>query len=126
MTLHSCDDCQERDREIARLRQRNSELEQENQRLRETLATARQVAKRQAAPFRRVKLKKRKKKPGRRKGHLPANHLTPPPERIDRVVEVPCRTCSDCATPLVDPASRRISQESPARPRATSIKSKAN
>jgi transposase len=126
MRLFSCKPCRERDREIARLRQENSELshentalrqensslrqenttlKQENHRLREELARARREANRQAAPFRRPELKKRKKKPGRRKGHQPANRLTPPPERIDRVVEVPCRACPDCATPLVDPGS---------------------
>jgi transposase len=105
MAFLSCSGCQERDREIARLCQKNSELEQEIQRLREELATVRREANRQAAPFRRRELKKRKKKPGRRKGHLPANRPTPPPERIDRVVEVPCRTCPDCATELVDPGT---------------------
>lgn len=101
MALFSCSGCQERDCEIARLRQKNSELEQEIQRLREELTAVRREANRQAAPFRRRDLKRRKKKPGRRKGHLPANR--PTPERIDRVVEVSCRTCPDCATELVDP-----------------------
>jgi hypothetical protein len=107
MVLYSCDGCQERDREIARLRRRISELEQENHRFREELATTQREANRQAAPFRRLELKKRKKKPGRRKGHPPANRPTPPPERIDRVVEVPYRACPECATPLVDPGSVR-------------------
>jgi transposase len=124
MRLFSCKSCNERDREIARLRQENSELKRdnnelkqengqvkrengqlkhENLRLREELATARRETNRQAAPFRRDKLKKRKKKPGRRKGHAPAHRPPPPPERIDRVVEVSCHTCPDCSVPLVDP-----------------------
>jgi transposase len=102
MSLVSCTGCQERDREIARLRHKIGELEQDKQRLGEELATARRESNRQAAPFRREELKKRKKKPGRRKGHPAANRPTPPPERIDRVVEVPCRTCPDCATELVE------------------------
>jgi transposase len=105
MPTISCAGCQDRDREIARLRQRISDLEQEHLRLREELTTTGREANRQAAPFRRRELKKRKKKPGRRKGHLPANRPTPPPERIDRVVEVSCRACPDCSTPLVDPRS---------------------
>jgi transposase len=105
MAIFSCSGCQERDREMARLLQKNIELELEIQRLREELATVRREANRQAAPFRRRELKKRKKKPGRRKGHLPANRPTPPPERIDRVVDVPCRACPECATELVDPGT---------------------
>ncbi len=105
MVTFSCAGCQERDLEIVRLRQRISDLERENLRLREELAVTGREANRQAAPFRRRELKKRKKKPGRRKGHLPANRPTPPPERIDRVVEVACRTCPDCSTILVDPGT---------------------
>jgi transposase len=117
MRLFTCRTCEQRHREIAHLREENSELErenhqlkqenselkQENHRLRGELATARREANRQAGPFRRQKLKKRKRKPGRRKGHPPANRPTPPPERIDRVVNVPCHSCPDCNVPLVDP-----------------------
>jgi transposase len=102
MSLVTCFGCQERDREIARLRQKVSELEQEIQRLREELAIFRRESNRQAAPFRRRELKKRKKKPGRRKGHPAANRATPLPDRIDRIVDVPCRVCPDCATELVE------------------------
>lgn len=103
MDLPSCRGCQERDREIARLRERLEQLEKDQLRLREQLGEAQRQTQRQAAPFRRRELKKRKKKPGRRKGHPAANRATPPPERIDRVVAVPCQTCPDCAVPLVDP-----------------------
>jgi transposase len=103
MVLPACRGCQERDLEITRLRQRVDELEKDNFRLREQLAEAQREAHRQTAPFRRRQRKKRKKKPGRRKGHPAANRALPPPERIDRVVNVPCRTCPDCAVPLVDP-----------------------
>lgn len=113
----NCRGCQARDREIARLHQRLDQLEKDcrrlerrlalvekdNRRLREELAEARRQQHRQAGPFRRRKLKKRRKKAGRKKGH-PANvRPTPPPERIDRVVAVPCRLCPDCNVKLVDP-----------------------
>ena len=102
MPIFSCSGCHERDRQIARLREKISDFEREIQHLREELATARREGHRQAAPFRRSGLKKRRKRSGRRKGHPAANRPTPPPERIDRVVEVPCRTCPDCATELVE------------------------
>lgn len=104
MALPSCPNCEQRDREMARLRERIGALEQDNLRLREQLAEAQREAHRQTAPFRRDKLKKDKKKPGRPRGHPAANRPTPPPERIDRVINVPCSTCPDCAVPLVDPA----------------------
>ena len=109
MPLLSCSGCQERDREISRLREKISNFEREIQRLREELATARREVHRQAAPFRRGDLKRRKKKSGRHKGHPAANRPTPPPERIDRVVEVPCRTCPECAT---EPGPARINGQS--------------
>jgi len=104
MVLPTCRGCQQRDLEIARLRQQISGLETENLRLREQLAQAEREAHRQTAPFRRRKLHKRKKKPGRRKGHPAANRPTPPPERIDRVIDVPCPTCPDCDSPLLEPS----------------------
>jgi transposase len=98
-----CPGCLQRDRAIERLEQRVSTLEKEVQRLRRELADARNARQRQAGPFRRRHAKKRKKKPGRRRGHPPANRPTPPPERIDRVIDAPCRECSECHGPLVDP-----------------------
>jgi len=104
LPLPLCPGCQARDREIAGLRQRLAEVEAEVARLRQQLAEVRGESHRQAAPFRRRQLKKRKKKPGRRPGHPPANRPTPPPERIDRVIDVPCRTCPDCTVALIDPS----------------------
>lgn len=98
-----CPDCQRRDGEIARLQRRIDELEKEILRLRERCSAAERETHRQAAPFRRRHSTKRKKKPGRRQGHPAANRPTPPPERIDRIIDVPCRACPDCAVPLVDP-----------------------
>lgn len=113
----NCRGCQARDREIARLHQRLEQLEKDcrrlerrlalvekdNRRLREELNEARRQQQRQAGPFRRRKLKKRRKKAGRKKGHPASLRPTPPPERIDRVIAVPCRLCPDCNVELVDP-----------------------
>lgn len=112
-----CDGCRLRDRALARLQERVAQLERDmarwqrrlarlkkdNHRLRHELDEARRQAHRQAGHFRRNQLKKRKKKPGRRPGHRPDVRPTPPPERIDRVIKVPCRLCPDCGGPLVDP-----------------------
>jgi transposase len=98
-----CPGCLQRDRAIERLQRRVDHLEKQAQRLRHDLAEARSAGQRQASPFRRRRTKKRPMKPGRRHGHPPANRPTPTPERIDRVVAVPCRTCPDCHGPLVDP-----------------------
>jgi transposase len=110
MVLPTCPGCVERDRTIARLHRRITHLERrldkleaENRRLREQVDEARREAHRQTVPFRRRHLKVRRKKPGRRKGHAPANRPTPPPERIDRIIDVPCRRCPDCQADLVDP-----------------------
>jgi transposase len=103
MVLPTCPGCDQRDREIARLQRRLAKLKNDNRRLRQQLDEAQRQAHRQTAPFRRRHSKKRKKKPGRRPGHAPANRPTPPPERIDRVVAVPCPCCPECRGPLVDP-----------------------
>jgi transposase len=98
-----CFGCRERDHTIERLQQRVADLEREIQRLRSELAEARNAQQRQAGPFRRRRTKKRKKKPGRRRGHPAANRPTPAPERIDRILHVPCPECPECHGPLVDP-----------------------
>jgi transposase len=111
----NCRGCRLRDRVIARLQQRLDQLEKDNRRLerrlallekdnrrlRQELAETRRQLHRQANPFRRRQLKKRRKKPGRKPGHRA--DLRPTPERIDRVLNVPCRLCPDCKVPLVDP-----------------------
>ena len=92
-----------RDRDCQRLQARVTQLEDENLRLRQQVEQLQREAHRQTSRFRRRQLKKRKKKPGRRHGHLPANRPTPTPKHIDRVINVPCRDCPDCQVPLVDP-----------------------
>jgi transposase len=98
MTLlpSACCGCQQRDQEIAN-------LQQEIQHLRQQLEQARREGHRQAGKFRRRCLKKKGKKPGRRRGHPADLRPRPSPERIDRVIEVPCRHCAECRTALVDP-----------------------
>jgi transposase len=86
--------------ENLRLQRRLARLKKHNDCLRAELDEAQRQAHRQASPFRRKKLKKRKRKPGRRRGH-DAN-LRPTPKHIDRVINVPCRLCPDCGVELVD------------------------
>jgi transposase len=98
MTLLSsaCSGCQQRNQEIAR-------LQHENQHLRQQLEQVRRESQRQTGKFRRRQTSDKPKAPGRPIGHPPNNRPTPPPERIDRVIAVPCRHCPDCRSPLVDP-----------------------
>lgn len=112
-----CSGCRARDRLLARMRQQAADMQpdmdrlqrrlarikKDNERLRAELDEVRRQTHRQASPFRRTKLKKRKKKPGRRRGHDANLRPTPKPEHIDRVVNVPCRLCPDCHVALVDP-----------------------
>lgn len=110
-----CRGCRLRDREIrllqeslsqkiaetTRLQRRCTRLKKDNDRLRAELDETRRRAHRQASPFRRRKHKKGKKKPGQRPGH--DAKLRPTPEKIDRVINVPCRRCPECNVELVEP-----------------------
>lgn len=112
-----CAGCHARDRLLEQMRQQAAEMQQDNDRLQRRLARLkkdndrlraeldelRRGSHRQAGRFRRKKLKKRTKKPGRRRGHDADLRPTPKPEHIDRVVNVPCRLCPDCGVELVDP-----------------------
>lgn len=102
-TAPACAGCRVRDLEIARLRREIEDLKSEIKSLREKLGEVEQQQHRQAHRFRRNKTKNIRKKPGRRKGHVPANRPTPTPEQVDRVVHVPCADCPECNVPLVDP-----------------------
>jgi hypothetical protein len=55
---------------------------------------------RQTARFPRRHHVKHPKKPGRPAGHKPEHR--PPPDHVDRVIEVPMQQCPDCHVPLVD------------------------
>ncbi len=98
-----CAGCCQRDREIAKLQKRIAELENDHRQLREQLERAEREGQRQTAKFRRRRLKKRRKKPGRKIGHPASLRPTPTPEQVDRVLDVPCPECPDCHMPLVDP-----------------------
>lgn len=87
----------------ARLQRRCARLKKDNQRLRSELDEARRQPHRQAGAFRRGKLKKRRKKAGRKKGHKPDLRPLPTPTQIDRVIDVPIRVCPTCHVELVDP-----------------------
>lgn len=107
MSPRTCSQCADADRLIARLNRRIlelerrvAELEADNKQLREKLDESQRAVHRQTARFARDKIKKRKKKPGRRRGHPAANR--PIPERIDKTINVPCSQCPDCQTPLTD------------------------
>jgi transposase len=85
------------------VRRRLSLLKKDNRRLRRELDEARRQPHRQAGHFRRNKLKKDKKKPGRPPGHKAEVRPTPRPDHIDRTIDVACRLCPECHVPLVDP-----------------------
>ncbi len=85
-----CPGCRQRDLEIARIQRAVEKLQQDNLELRQQLQEARSQEHRQAGRFRRGKTKKRRKKPGRRRGHQADLRPTPTPEQIDRVIDVAC------------------------------------
>jgi transposase len=95
----ACAGCRERDTLIEQLQARLAEVEAENGRLRRELESTRREQTRQANRFRRRNLKKRRKKPGRKRGHPAAVRPTPKP---DRVVNVCLSQCPDCHAPLYD------------------------
>jgi transposase len=99
-----CPGCIDRDHEIAKLNDRIAALEAQCQRLRQQVDELQRREGRQAARFRRRKLKRRRKKPGRPHGHPAALRPVPPPEHIDRLINVPLMECPDCHVAL-DPAS---------------------
>jgi transposase len=104
----SCPGCRQRDRRI-------TQLEGDNRRLRRQLEQKQRESTRQAHPFRRpdadtgkggndgnASTGGRPKKPGRSNGHEPALRPTPPPEQIDRTIDVPLDECPMCKVPLYE------------------------
>src|SRR5512142_1302541 len=80
---------------------RIDELRAEVERLKAELEHARRAGKRQAAPFSKGAPKAHPKRPGRKPGHPPSHRPIPPPEQVDRTVEVPLPTnCPECHAPL--------------------------
>lgn len=79
------------------------ELRSEVERLKAELEQARRAGKRQAAPFSKGPPKAAPRRPGRKAGHPPSHRPAPPPEQIDRTVEVPLPgDCPECHAPLAD------------------------
>jgi transposase len=79
------------------------ELRAEVERLKADLEQSRRAGKRQAAPFSKGLPKADPKRPGRKAGHPPSHRPAPPPEQVDRTIEVPLPPeCPECRAPLDD------------------------
>src|SRR4051794_17795407 len=79
------------------------ELRAEIERLKAELEQSRRAGKRQAAPFSKGSPKADPKRPGRKPGHPPSHRPVPPPEQVDRTIEVPMPPeCPECHSPLDD------------------------
>src|SRR5512135_1374449 len=79
------------------------ELRAEVERLEAELEQARRAGKRQAAPFSKGPPTAHPRRPGRQAGHPPSHRAAPPPDRVDRTVEVPLPPqCPECRAPLDD------------------------
>jgi transposase len=77
------------------------ELRAEVERLKAELEQSRRAGKRQAAPFSKGAPKSAPKRPGRKAGHPPSHRPAPPPEQVDRTVEVPLPSeCPRCQAAL--------------------------
>src|SRR4051794_15999885 len=69
-------------------------LQAETERLKGELEEARRAGKRQAAPFSKGPPRPHPRRPGRKPGHPPSHRPAPPPEQVDRTIEVPVpETC---------------------------------
>src|SRR3954468_6087771 len=77
------------------------ELRAEVERLKAELEQSKRAGKRQAAPFSKGLPKPDPKRPGREAGHPPSHRPAPPPEHVDRTIEVPLPPdCPECHAPL--------------------------
>jgi len=73
------------------------ELRAEVERLKAELEESRRAGKRQAAPFSKGSPEANPKRPGRKAGHPPSHRPAPPPEQVDRTIEVPMPPeCPEC------------------------------
>jgi transposase len=86
--------------DAAKLRQRTAALEAQVASLTERLAEAQRAGRRQAAPFRRRKAKKQRKKPGRKDGHPGSYRI--PPDQVDESHDQPLPACPHCQGSLED------------------------
>src|SRR6266540_61059 len=100
VTAPTYDELLDQNRRQARLIE---ELRAEVERLKSELEHARRAGKRQAAPFSKGPPKDQPQRPGRKPGHAPSHRLPPPPEQVDRTIEVPLpAACPECHAPLDD------------------------
>jgi transposase len=88
-----CPGCRKRDQRINQLQDKIRHLTQQ-------LDETRRESHRQAHPFRREITSEQPKKPGRRKGHQADLRPVPPPELVDRTIEVALSECPLCHVPL--------------------------
>src|SRR5882762_7390640 len=94
----ACAGCVSAATRIAELEARISLLEQK-------LEASLRAGKRQAAPFSRGLPKVDPKRPGRKAGHPPSHRPAPPPEQVDRTIEVPMPPeCPRCRTAMGEAA----------------------
>src|SRR5690349_20560694 len=97
-TAPSYDELLELTRRQARL---IDELRAEVDRLKRELEESRRAGKRQAAPFSKGPPKADPKRPGRKPGHEPSHRAAPPPEQVDRTIDVTLPgDCPRCGAPL--------------------------
>jgi transposase len=76
-------------------------LRAEIERLKKELEEAKRAGKRQAAPFSKGPPKAAPKRPGRKPGHPPNHRSAPPPEQVDRTIDVSLPPqCPACHAPL--------------------------
>lgn len=88
---------QELDKQLKQLQSGNERLKRENERLREELAKALRLAKRQAAPFSRGEPKAKPKQPGRKPGAGYGTHQRrKPPSHIEETIAVPMPQQCSC------------------------------
>jgi transposase len=79
------------------------ELRAEVERLKAELEPSRRAGKRPAAPFSKGALKAHPKRPDRKSGHPPRHRPAPPPEPVERAIEVPPPPeCPERDAPLDD------------------------
>src|SRR5215208_2702462 len=77
------------------------ELRAEVDRLKRELEESRRAGKRQAAPFSKGPPAADPKRPGRKPGHRADRRAVPPPEQVDRTIDVPLpEDCPRCGTAL--------------------------
>src|SRR5512135_1886458 len=80
---------------------RIDEFRAEVERLKKQLEEAKRAGKRQAAPFSKGLPTPDPKRPRREPGHPPNHRSAPPPEPVDRTIEVPLpENCPECPAPL--------------------------